>query len=680
MANNQDNLPPRPDEKEEFDWKKNIRPVFVIGLIMILMFLLWQNYFTKSLETEKEISYTTFQTYVENGDVAKGDVLIRSKSVYRFNGTLKTEKIYDDGRGNEIKTKKFFTILPYVDKSMEEWWKSKDIAIKYVHENDDWTVVLFNLFPWIIFAIFAVYMLRRVSGGGGNNRGIFSFGKSRARLVDPTKNKITFADVAGADEAKEELEEVVEFLKAPQKFTSLGGKVPKGVLLVGPPGTGKTLLARAVAGEADVPFFSISGADFVEMFVGVGASRVRDLFDQGRKNKPCIIFIDELDAVGRQRGAGLGGGHDEREQTLNQLLVEMDGFEHSDGVILIAATNRPDVLDSALMRPGRFDRQVVVGMPDIRGRLGILKVHTKKIQLAKDVDLSIIAKGTPGSSGADLANIVNEAALLAARNNHKKVNMSDFEEARDKVFMGPERKSLIMSDHDKKVIAYHEAGHALVSELCEHAEPVHKVTIIPRGMALGVTFSLPSEDKYNYPKEYYLDRITVLLGGRVAEMHTFKTGTTGASNDIERATKIARKMVTEWGMSDKLGTLQFGTNEDEVFLGREISQNRNFSEHTAQLIDDEISAMVKNCYHQAEKLIRENDAGLKALADKLLEVETIHSEEINEILRGAGVNIPEKAPEIRFAEKLVKKRGGRGRRKKTDEKAAPAGENNSKDE
>ena len=473
-------------------------------------------------------------------------------------------------------------------------------------------------------------MMRQLQAGG--NRAL-SFGKSRARLLTAQQKKVTFKDVAGVDEAKEELQEIIEFLKEPQKFQKLGGRIPKGVLLIGPPGTGKTLLARAVAGEANVPFFSISGSDFVEMFVGVGASRVRDLFEQGKKSAPCIVFIDEIDAVGRHRGAGLGGGHDEREQTLNQLLVEMDGFDSNEGVILMAATNRPDVLDPALLRPGRFDRRVVVSRPDVRGRQGILQVHTAKVPLSADVNLMVLARGTPGFSGADLANLANEAALLAARQNRKVVTMSDFELAKDKVMMGAERRSMILRDEEKKNTAYHEAGHAVVAALLEQADPLHKVTIIPRGQALGLTMQLPLDDKHTYTRAYLCDQLAILMGGRIAEELFMDHMTTGAGNDLERATALARQMVCEWGMS-RMGPLTFGKRDEEVFLGREITQQRNYSEATAIRIDSEVQAIVSDSYTRARKLIQENADGLKRIAEALLEREVLDGEEVTALLRG----------------------------------------------
>jgi len=507
-----------------------------------------------------------------------------------------------------------------------------------------WTNILTGVVPVLIFVLLFFFMMQQTQGGG--NR-VMSFGKSRARLHTDDKKKVTFADVAGADEVKEELVEVVDFLKNPKKFAELGARIPKGVLLFGSPGTGKTLLARAVAGEAAVPFFSISGSDFVEMFVGVGASRVRDLFDQGKKNAPCIIFIDEIDAVGRHRGAGLGGGHDEREQTLNQLLVEMDGFESSEGVILVSATNRPDVLDPALLRPGRFDRQVVVPLPDVRGREKILEVHTKKTPLAEDVDFAVISRGTPGFSGADIENLVNEAVLFAARFGKDKVTMSDFEFAKDKVLMGAERKSMVISDLEKKNTAYHESGHVLVARLLPGSDPIHKVTIIPRGMALGVTQQLPVDEKHTYPKQYLLDNITILLGGRAAEELILKDFTTGSGNDIERATNIARKMVCEWGMSDEMGPLSYGKKEEQIFLGREFATHKDYSEETAERIDKEISRIVSQCYEKAKQFLADHMHVLNSLAAALLEKEVLNSTEIDEIIGTASKKTcQENLPEI----------------------------------
>ncbi|HEX5531580.1 MAG TPA: ATP-dependent zinc metalloprotease FtsH, partial [Methylomirabilota bacterium] len=527
--------------------------------------------------------------------------------------------------GQPLRT--FIVDYPDLIKMLRE--RGVRIAVKPPDSNPWYTIVL-QWFPMLLFIGVWIFFMRQMQGGGAK---ALSFGKARARLISEKQNKVTFQDVAGVDEAKEELREIIEFLKDPPKFQKLGGKIPKGVLLVGPPGTGKTLLAKAIAGEANVPFFSISGSDFVEMFVGVGASRVRDLFEQGKKHAPCIIFMDEIDAVGRHRGAGLGGGHDEREQTLNQLLVEMDGFETNEGVILIAATNRPDVLDPALLRPGRFDRQVVVARPDVKGREEILKVHSRRIPLAPKVDLKVLARGTPGFSGADLANLVNEAALLAARQDKKVVEMIDFENAKDKVLMGVERRSLIISETEKKTIAYHEAGHALVADLLPGADPLHKVTIIPRGRALGLTQQLPADDKYNYSREYLVNRITILLGGRAAEEIVFQQQTTGAGDDLEKATEMARKMVCEWGMSDKMGPLTFGKGEEHIFLGREVARPKDFSEETAVLIDSEIKRIVVECATRARHMIETNLEKLHALARALLERESLDGEEIARILR-----------------------------------------------
>jgi cell division protease FtsH len=509
--------------------------------------------------------------------------------------------------------------------------RDKDVQIeaKPPDESPWYITFLVTWGPFILFLGLWFFLMRQMQIGGNK---ALSFGKSRARMLTEERKKVTFSDVAGIDEAKEEVLEIIEFLKDPRKFQKLGGRIPKGVLIVGPPGTGKTLLAKAIAGEAGVPFFSISGSDFVEMFVGVGASRVRDLFEQGKKHAPCIIFIDEIDAVGRLRGAGLGGGHDEREQTLNQLLVEMDGFDTTEGVILIAATNRPDVLDPALLRPGRFDRQVVVNRPDLRGRSEILKVHTKKVPLAADVELEKIARGTPGFSGADLENLVNEAALWAARQNKKEVEFIDFEMAKDKVLMGAERKSMILSDEEKRITAYHEAGHALMAKLLPGTDPVHKVTIIPRGRALGVTMQLPTDDRHNYSKEFLYNTLAILMGGRVAEELVLHNVTTGAGNDLERATDLARKMVCEWGMSEKLGPLTFGRKEEEIFLGREIATKRDFSEQVALEIDLEIKRLVSENYERAKRMLTDNMVSLKALAQALLEKEVLDAPEIDQIL------------------------------------------------
>jgi cell division protease FtsH len=586
---------------------KNLALWMVIGLIVILLFQLFQN----NQPQRGEIVFSDFLKKVESGEVR--EVTLRGNSV--------TGRFAD---GSQFKT--YTADYPDLVKSLKD--RGVKIEVKPVEPNP-WYAIVLNWIPFLLFIGVWIFFMRQMQGGGAK---ALSFGKARARLISEKHNKITFADVAGVDEAKEELREIIEFLKDPPKFQKLGGKIPKGVLLVGPPGTGKTLLAKAIAGEANVPFFSISGSDFVEMFVGVGASRVRDLFEQGKKHAPCIIFMDEIDAVGRHRGAGLGGGHDEREQTLNQLLVEMDGFETNEGVILIAATNRPDVLDPALLRPGRFDRQVVVPRPDVKGREEILKVHARRIPLAPKVDLKVLARGTPGFSGADLANLVNEAALLAARQDKKMVEMIDFENAKDKVLMGVERRSMIISDAEKKTIAYHEAGHALVADLLPGADPLHKVTIIPRGRALGLTQQLPTDDKYNYSREYLINRITILLGGRAAEEVVFQQQTTGAGDDLEKATEMARKMVCEWGMSEKMGPLTFGKVEEHIFLGREMARPKDYSEETAILIDSEIKRIVTECAARARQLIEANLAKLHALAQALLERESLDGEEIHRIL------------------------------------------------
>ncbi len=626
------NTPQKPDG--EFDWGKVIKTVLSWGVVIIAAVIVMQFMRAGSSGTV-DVPYNIYETLLKDEKISDAKIFKTDVNDYRFEGTLKEkEKILINNNYVDVKVFSVTLVEPIVQEQVKVW-NDKNIKYTFVKESNEWLTVLLGFIPWIL--IFGVWILifRRMQGGaGGGTRGIFNFGKSKAKLISESAIKVTFKDVAGADEAKQELEEIIEFLKEPGKFQRLGGKIPRGVLLLGPPGTGKTLLARAVAGEAGVPFFSISGADFVEMFVGVGASRVRDLFDQGKKNAPCIIFIDEIDAVGRHRGAGLGGGHDEREQTLNQLLVEMDGFEQNSGVIIIAATNRPDVLDPALLRPGRFDRQVVVDRPDVKGREGILKVHTRKIPLDVDVDLSTLAKGTPGLAGADIANLVNEAALLAARKNKKNVGMEDFEEAKDKVMMGMERKSLIISEEEKKITAYHEIGHVLVAKLIPEADPVHKVTIIPRGRALGVTTYLPVDEKHTYSKDYLEAMITYALGGRAAEKLVFNRFTTGAGNDIEKATNIARKMVCEWGMSEKLGPIAYGAKEEEIFLGREITKHKDFSEQTAQDIDSELKKIIMTGMQQAEKLLSENIDLLHRLSKELLEREILDSDEIEKIIRG----------------------------------------------
>ena len=590
---------------------RNLALWLVIGLILIGLF----NIFNKPITNQSEIIYSDFLDQVNKGQIT--EVVIQGDNI---------SGKYMDGRS-------FQSIAPSRDPDFIKILREKGVRIVVTPpEQTSWYMnILISWFPMLLLLGIWIFFMRQMQAGGGK---ALSFGKSRARLLNDSKNRTTFKDVAGVEEAKEELQEIIEFLKEPQKFSKLGGKLPKGVLLVGPPGTGKTLLARAIAGEANVPFFSISGSDFVEMFVGVGASRVRDLFEQGKKNSPCIIFVDEIDAVGRHRGAGLGGGHDEREQTLNQLLVEMDGFENNEGVIMIAATNRPDVLDPALLRPGRFDRQVVVSRPDIRGREAILKVHTATVPLADNVDLKVIGRGTPGFTGADLANLVNEASLLAARRDKKTVTMIDFEDAKDKVLMGVERRSMVISDKEKKTTAYHEAGHALVAVLLPETDPIHKVTIIPRGQALGVTQQLPVDEQHTYPKSYLYNTLAILMGGRLAEEICLGQMTTGAGNDIERATEMARKMVCEWGMSDKMGPLTYGTKEEQVFLGRDFSTQKNFSDQTAKLIDQEVKALVMGGYNKAHDLITANRDKLELIAEALLDRETLDGKEIQEIMQG----------------------------------------------
>jgi len=629
----QNSGPNKPDDN--FDWSKIIRMVFGWGAVIVAAVIVMQVFKTGSTNYV-DIPYDQYMQLLNGDKIGHASITKVDINDYYFKGELKAEEMVAIG-GKEVKIRNFSVYLPEpVIKEQESVWKAKGINYSFEKQSSEWLNMLIGMVPWVLIIFVWIYFMRRMQGGGGmgGGKGIFSFGKSKAKLIGQAQNSVTFKDVAGADEAKVELVEIIEFLKEPAKFQRLGGKIPRGVLLLGPPGTGKTLLARAVAGEAGVPFFSISGADFVEMFVGVGASRVRDLFDQGKKNAPCIIFIDEIDAVGRQRGAGLGGGHDEREQTLNQLLVEMDGFEQNSGVIIIAATNRPDVLDPALLRPGRFDRQIVVDRPDVKGREGILKVHTRKIPLKEDVDLQVLAKGTPGLAGAEIANLVNEAALLAARKNKVKVDMEDFEEAKDKVMMGMERKSLIISEEEKKTTAYHEIGHVLVAKRMPEADPVHKVTIIPRGRALGVTSYLPVDEKHTYSREYLEAVITYALGGRAAEKLIFNHYTTGAGNDIEKATSIARKMVCEWGMSEKLGPLNYGAKEEEIFLGREIQRHKDYSESTAVEIDSEIRSIVNACMERAMVILKEDIDLLHRLSAELLEREILDSEEIDKIMRG----------------------------------------------
>ena len=599
---------------------KTILLWMVIGIILISVF----NNFGPKREPEERISYSTLVNDVKQGSVRS--VTITDQNV---NGTYQNNKT-------------FTTYLPMrQDPALLRQMLEKGVVVKGKQPEQPGILMhLLNLLPWILIFAIWIYVLRQQAGGGKG--GAFSFGRSRARLLNADQVKVTFADVAGCEEAKEEVKELVDFLKDPGKFQRLGGKIPRGVLLVGPPGTGKTLLARAVAGEAKVPFFTISGSDFVEMFVGVGASRVRDMFEQAKKQAPCIIFIDEIDAVGRHRGAGLGGGHDEREQTLNQLLVEMDGFQGSEGVIVVAATNRPDVLDPALLRPGRFDRQVVVGLPDVRGREQILRVHSRKVPTADNIDVGVIARSTPGFSGADLANIVNEAALFAARANKRVVDMEDFEKAKDKVIMGAERRSMVMSEEEKKLTAYHEAGHAIVGLCVPEHDPVHKVTIIPRGRALGVTMFLPQADRYSHTREYLESKLSSLFGGRLAELIIFGAGkvTTGASNDIQKATEIARNMVTKWGLSDKVGPLTLGSNDEEVFLGHSVTRHKEISEYTSSMVDAEVRDLIDRNYIRAEKILKDHIVQLHAMADALMKYETINPEQIQDIMDGKQVRDP----------------------------------------
>ncbi|MBW2672442.1 MAG: ATP-dependent zinc metalloprotease FtsH [Deltaproteobacteria bacterium] len=588
--------------------QKNIALWIVISLVFVFFFQM----FNQPQEQKEEIVYSDFIGYLDKGQVT--DVTIQGENI--------------EGR---LADGKMFKLFAPRDQNLVDVLKKKGVRItaKPAEGSSWYMTILISWLPIVLLVGVWIFFMKQMQGGGGK---AMSFGKSRARLVTDKSQKTTFADVAGIDEAKEELEEVVEFLRDPGRFTKLGGRIPKGVLLVGQPGTGKTLLARAIAGEAGVPFLSISGSDFVEMFVGVGASRVRDLFNQGKKNAPCIIFIDELDAVGRQRGAGLGGGHDEREQTLNQMLVEMDGFESNEGVIIMSATNRPDVLDPALLRPGRFDRQVVVPLPDVKGREKIFEVHVKKVSLDPGIALSVIARGTPGFSGADIENLVNEAALYAARQNKETVSLSDLEFAKDKVLMGAERRSMVISDEEKSNTAYHEGGHALVARLIPGTDPIHKVTIIPRGRALGLTQQLPIDEKHAYPSSYLINNITILLGGRAAEELILKDFTTGAGNDIERATEIARKMVCNWGMSEDMGPLTFGKAEEQIFLGREIATHKNYSEETAERIDKEISRIVTGNYERAKKLLSDNIDTLHRLSKELLEKEVLNAEEVDAII------------------------------------------------
>jgi cell division protease FtsH len=630
----------------KFALNSTVKQILIWVFMITCLVFLWQVVVkTTGNNQEKTISLTQLLNDADQGKIS--DVIV--------NGPEVTGHYHDDSKNL------FHTTIPGNYPDMYKTLRDHGVNITIKDQSpNQWLNLLISIAPFALLLGLWFFLLRQMQSGGNK---AMSFGKSRARLLSMQQKKITFKDVAGVDEAKEELKEIIEFLREAQKFQRLGGRIPKGVLLVGPPGTGKTLLARAVAGEANVPFFSISGSDFVEMFVGVGASRVRDLFEQGKKNAPCIIFIDEIDAVGRHRGAGLGGGHDEREQTLNQLLVEMDGFESNDGVILVAATNRPDVLDPALLRPGRFDRRVIVDRPDIRGREEVLKVHSKKVPMAEDVNLNILARGTPGFSGADLANMVNEAALTAARYNRKAVHMYDFEVAKDKVMMGAERKSMLLTDEEKRVTAYHEAGHTLVSALREHSDPLHKVTIIPRGMALGVTVYLPEEDQHTVTKDYLETRLATLMGGRCAEEIFLKQMTTGAGSDIERSTELARKMVCEFGMSN-LGPMTFGKKEEQIFLGREIAQHRDFSDDTAKQIDAEVRNFVDAAYKSAYTILESNQDIMHRMAAALLERETLDAAEIKLIIEGKELPAAKSAlsgvdPGNGETQKILKPEGGR---------------------
>ncbi len=601
---------------DNFNFNNNKTALMFLGLLIMFFMIFFS---MSNQNTMNEIPYSLFLQYVEKGRIYDIQILDQSEIQGRYTDQS------DTNRGGVY----FSTTIPYYDDNLMTMLMENGVSVKGGEKNLSFGLVLLQLLPWGLSFLFIWWMFRSVQGGGNK---AFSFGKSKARRYDQTRDKIMFSDVAGQEESKYELMEVVEFLKDPDKFTKIGAKIPKGVLLVGNPGTGKTLLARAVAGEAGVPFFHMSGSDFVEMFVGVGASRVRDLFENGKKNAPCILFIDEIDAVGRTRGAGYGGGHDEREQTLNQLLVEMDGFDTQSAVIVIAATNRPDVLDPALLRPGRFDRQVVVDMPDIKEREAIIRIHARKIHLASAVDLSIIARATPGSSGADLANIVNEAALFAARRGSEVVEIQDFEEARDKVMMGVAKKSRVLSHHEREMTAYHEAGHALLHYHLKHADPVHKVTIIPRGMALGVTFSLPEEDHYARSSGWLMDRIVISYGGYVAEDLIYHETTTGAKNDIEQATGMARKMVCEWGMSQEIGPIALGSDDEPIFIGKEIAQHKDYSDQTAYMIDNEVRRILNEGLETARKILTENQNQLEAITNALLVKETLDDREIRELL------------------------------------------------
>ena len=650
------------DNQNSFQWKQAGK-TSLIWVVILISAIFLSNLFTSKNRNEVEIQYFEYQKFLNAGAILEAEIIENE-----FHGKLKEpQDLIREGQKIGEYTN-FLVTLPFVNESVLSEWDKFSVLYSFKERKVDWLSYLLSMAPWLLLIIFWIFIMRRMQGGVGGNS-LFNFGRSRARLWVEDKPKINFDRVAGCQEAKQELSEIITFLKNPEQYQKLGGRIPKGVLLLGPPGTGKTLLARAVAGEAGVPFFSLSGADFVEMFVGVGASRVRDLFEQGKKNAPSIIFIDEIDAVGRHRGAGLGGGHDEREQTLNALLVEMDGFESTTNIILIAATNRPDVLDSALLRPGRFDRQVVVDIPDLRGRKGIFKVHTQDIPLAKDVNIEILAKGTPGLVGADIENLVNEASLLAARDGKSKVSMEDFEAAKDKVMMGVERKSMILSDEEKELTAYHESGHALVARLLPKADPVHKVSIIPRGRALGVTAQLPVDEKHNYSQSYIDTRLRVLLGGRAAEQLVFNELTTGAGNDIEVATDMARKMVCEWGMSNIMGPLTFGKKDEEVFLGRDITNNRGYSDSTALKIDEEVTRIIREAENAAIKLLGDNEELLHRVAKELLKHETIDGNDLDKIIDGKTLRRRRKSSNG-SKEKRKSVSSGKSKKKKLAEESA----------
>jgi cell division protease FtsH len=646
-----------------------------VAIIIAIIFAL------KSLDSvenqrETKLSFSQFQELLANPDVKITKAFVFQKGMGRAQFTGEVDDPSMLGKINSLRNvsprKYFIVTLPYIDGAMLAQWDKAGFEYTFEQERLNWGDILISILPWVIMILFWLFIMRQMQSG---QKGIFSFGKSRAKLNLIDRPQTTFADAAGVEEAKQELQEIIDFLKDPKRFKRLGGKIPKGVLLLGPPGTGKTLLARCVAGEAGVPFLSMSGSDFVEMFVGVGASRVRDLFDTAKRNAPSIIFIDEIDAVGRQRGAGLGGGHDEREQTLNQMLVEMDGFEVNSGVILIAATNRPDVLDPALLRPGRFDRQIVVDVPDVKGRKGILEVHTKNLPLAADVDLHTIARGTPGFVGADLANLANEAALMAARFGQDNVTMIDFEEAKDKVLMGVERKSMVLSDKEKKLTAFHEAGHAICNIHCKEADPLHKVTIIPRGRALGVTFSLPFEDMHSYTKEYILDEICIMMGGRIAEKMVFNHETTGAASDIKQATNLVRKLICDYGMTEELGPLSYGEKDEQIFLGREISRHRDYSDQTAEEIDRLMRRIIEEQVQHCYTILTEYRGELELLANALLEHEMLDREEILKVIAGDTLLTAKKSRTlIRPVEQKVETVSDTSIKADSSEKAVAGGE------